>query len=181
MSILPFKSKKIENKHHCKKNQYFRGPCEHKHNFHLPFLGNSYLYICARCIGLYGGIYVFSLLFLLIFPIILLIQSLNYFIIFVICFLLTLPLVFDWLTQSKGLRHSSNIIRLLTGLFTSLGGVIMIVGFQAIWFTGTIGLLWFLFVVKIGHKWRKTRSKSFGCSACRRELPEALEMDVQSS
>jgi len=34
---------------------------------------------------------------------------------FIICMLLTMPLILDWLTQSWGLRESDNVKRLITG------------------------------------------------------------------
>jgi len=169
---------KIEEKHRCRKKHIFRGPCEHRHNFHLPFLGTTYLYICARCLGLYFGFFLFLFSLILVQPLMRIIQNLNSFELVLICFVLTLPLFFDWLSQSKGIRHSTNSIRLVSGLLTSLSGAIMIAGVQAIWITAPIGLLWFLTIGKIGHKWRKNRLSTFGCSACLGKLLEAKEVEL---
>jgi uncharacterized membrane protein len=175
---------RLENRSHrrqCKKKTLFRGPCEHRHNFHFLFLGSKYMYICSRCLGLYGGFFFFSFFTLLFKSLIHYFQSLNPFLIFFVCFFLTIPLVFDWLTQSRGLRHSTNKIRFLTGLMTSFSGVILIIAYQALWLTVPLGLFWFYVVVTQGHRWRVLRSSSFGCYACRGELLEAITVQEISN
>lgn len=172
MSISQFT--KSEKKHQYTNLIPFRGPCEHRHNLRFLFLGTNYMYICSRCFGLYGGFLLFSLMIVLFQSIIYLIQTLNLLYIISSSFILTLPLVFDWLSQSKGLRHSTNFIRFVTGLLTSLSSVIIIVAYKSLWLTFPLGFLWFFIVQKVGRYWRHHRSTLFGCSACRSELQEAI-------
>lgn len=84
----------------------------HSHWFTLYLIGKK-IRICARCTGyILGFTFLYSLnkMFRLEFFSITSKWSLYPF------FLLLLPLVFDWLTQSWGLRESVNGIRFITGL-----------------------------------------------------------------
>lgn len=65
------------------------------------------------------------------------------------CFLLTLPLALDWVTQSWGLRESSNWLRMTTGILLGLD----IFFFSRLNLTAgrTIFVIVALFVVLVGH------------------------------
>ena len=155
------------------KHHFFRGPCEHRHNFHLPALGKSYMYICARCLGLYGGFFLLALIFFAFPVLIQLIQDLMVAEIFLFCFFLSLPLVVDWLSQSKGLRHSSNVLRTTVGLLTALAGTIMLIAHQFLWITLPVGISWLLLISYAGRYWKNHRSPLFGCYSCKKQLKEA--------
>ncbi|MFW5795524.1 MAG: DUF2085 domain-containing protein [Bacillota bacterium] len=62
----------------------------------------KYLGICARCAGIYLGIFFSIILILLASP-------------WYVYFLIGIPLIIDGITQYKGFRNSNNFIRLLTG------------------------------------------------------------------
>ena len=153
----------------------YRGLLEHKHNFHLPYkyFGNRFMYICSRCLGLYGGLIIWLILFIF-FPFIpRYLNSLIIFELFVLCFILTIPLVADWWLQCLAIRHSNNGIRLTTGLLTSLSGTIMIFSWQFYWISLPCSFLWILLVVKTGKRWKRKREPNWGCWACRGEQPKA--------
>ncbi|MFX0208496.1 MAG: DUF2085 domain-containing protein [Candidatus Hodarchaeota archaeon] len=153
----------------------YKGILEHTHNFHLPYkyVGNRFMYICSRCLGMYGGAIIWISIFLIFPRCALLLQSLNTFNILIICFVLTLPLVIDWLLQCLAVHHSSNIIRLTTGLLVSLSGVIMIGVPHAYWITIPCGLLWLRLVIIAGKRLKRRRDPIWGCWACRGEVPRA--------
>lgn len=159
----------------CSRKEHVRraGPCQHRHNFHFPTLGPRYMYICSRCLGIYGGFLVWSLLFVVLRPVVHFLQELDPVLTLLLCWFLTTPLTADWLLQCKGLHHSNNPTRLLTGLFLSLAGVTAVVAYPAVWLTAPIGFLWFLLVSRVGTRWRATRPKTWGCIYCRNLLPEA--------
>lgn len=132
------------------------------------------MYICARCLGLYGGFFLLSLIFLIAgLNLFQQIQVLEPVLVLFICFILSIPLVIDWLSQSKGLRHSTNIIRFMVGLLTALSGIIMLVGYQALIFTVPLGAIWYALVGFTGRHLKKNRPASFGCFACKNELAVA--------
>lgn len=90
----------------------------HSHWLTLRVLGRE-IRLCARCSGYALGLlssaalrYSFGLG-----PF----TSLNVGLQFLVCLLLILPLTFDWLTQSWGLRESNNRLRLLTGAMLGVG------------------------------------------------------------
>jgi len=89
----------------------------HNHPMTIGF-GKTQISICARCTGTMLGF--FSLMVLAQ------IANLSAFINLgltqqlLICFLLITPLCFDWLTQTLGLRGSTNFIRSGTGLLEGL-------------------------------------------------------------
>ena len=75
--------------------------------------------VCARCSGyLIGflGLTVFSNF--LVLPIFHSFKNLQQ---LFLCFLFAVPLTYDWLTQSWGLRDSNNRLRLLTGAVLGVG------------------------------------------------------------
>ncbi len=62
-------------------------------------------YFCSRCLGiLFGGIT--GLVFI----------SLNFHISILYAIILVLPLIVDGLTQAAGMRESTNLLRLITGI-----------------------------------------------------------------
>jgi uncharacterized membrane protein len=74
--------------------------------------------LCSRCSGYAMGFASFTLLakWFRIKP-----DSLNILPALIVFILLVLPLIYDWITQSWGLRESNNAIRLLTGTLMGLG------------------------------------------------------------
>ena len=85
----------------------------HSHWFTLSLIGKK-IRICARCTGYVAG---FTFLYILQ-----QILRLDFLRItptwtFYLSIFLLVPLIFDWLTQSWGLRESVNGIRFITGLF----------------------------------------------------------------
>lgn len=83
----------------------------HNHWITLNIFGRK-LKVCARCSGYILG---FSLPFLFF-------KSLNIRFSLIsnewllVCFLLAIPITLDWVTQSFGLRNSSNSVRMFTGI-----------------------------------------------------------------
>ena len=83
----------------------------HNHWITLNIFGRK-LKVCARCSGYILG---FSLPFLFF-------KSLNIRFSLIsnewllVCFLLAIPITLDWVTQSVGLRNSSNSVRMFTGI-----------------------------------------------------------------
>lgn len=75
--------------------------------------------VCARCSGYligFFGLTVFSNF--LVLPIFHSFKNLQQ---LFLCFLFAVPLTYDWLTQSWGLRDSNNRLRLLTGAVLGVG------------------------------------------------------------
>ena len=87
----------------------------HNHWFTLNILGRK-LRLCARCSGYVLG---FSLP-----PLILKGMNIQPNLVgeeyLLICFLLAFPLIFDWVTQSFGLRNSNNAVRVFTGILLGI-------------------------------------------------------------
>jgi uncharacterized membrane protein len=67
--------------------------------------------ICSRCTGFYLGIFC-GLLFLFIHFL-----AFSYFQLIILTIIAMIPMALDGFTQLVGLRKSSNLTRLLTGLF----------------------------------------------------------------
>lgn len=93
--------------------------CEHKqiHAFRIQINSRIY-YVCARCSGLYLGIFLgffFSFIMLLYIPIFFSLGDLGTTLIAV---LISLPAILDWTTQRLALRESRNGIRFGTALPT---------------------------------------------------------------
>lgn len=153
----------------------YRGFMEHTHNFHLlyKYFGNRFMYVCSRCLGLYGGFIIWLLVFI-VFPLVIrFINLLKIYELLLVCFILTIPLVLDWWIQCLAIHHSNNLIRLLTGLLTSLSGIIMVFSPKAYWISIPCGYLWMKLVKKIGKNWRRKRDPKWGCWACQGNIPKA--------
>lgn len=93
--------------------------CEHKqiHAFKIQINDRIY-YVCARCSGLYIGIFLgflFSFIMLLYMPIF---YGLGDFETTLVGVLISLPAILDWTTQRLALRESRNGIRFGTALPT---------------------------------------------------------------
>ena len=90
----------------------------HRHWLTLIIFGRE-VRLCARCSGYAIGFFtltVFRNLFGL--PIF---HSLKVHFQLFFCFLLMIPLTYDWITQSWGWRESNNGLRLLTGAILGIG------------------------------------------------------------
>lgn len=138
--------------------------CNHQHNFTLNV--KNPIFFCSRCIGIYGGVPFFILIFLFLTPITNWLNNLENIHILLLCYILTLPLVFDWLLQCRAIKHSSNKNRLITGLMTSLSFTIFLFSYNAYWITIPIGLIWYITIIKLGFRWRNIRPLDWGCSYC---------------
>jgi len=90
----------------------------HNHWITLDIFGRK-LRLCARCSGyVSGSLILITSHELLRFPFF---GSLNARAQMFLCFILLLPSVSDWMTQSWGWRESNNGLRLLTGLLLGFG------------------------------------------------------------
>ena len=89
----------------------------HNHWVTLKLYGIE-LRLCARCSGYLLG---FTAPLLASGLVANLSRSLDVRVQMLACFLLALPYVVDWLTQSWGTRESSNGVRLATGILMGLG------------------------------------------------------------
>ena len=90
----------------------------HRHWFTLRIFGRE-VRLCARCSGYVVGFFiltVFHSFFVLPF-----IHSLKVHLQLFFCFLLIIPLTYDWITQSWGWRESNNVLRLITGAILGIG------------------------------------------------------------
>lgn len=83
--------------------------CHRERNRCITFLGYTSP-VCARCLGVYLGL--IPSLFLFLF---------NLSIPFPLFIFLLSPLFIDGFTQLNGFRESTNVIRLLTGIFFTVG------------------------------------------------------------
>lgn len=89
------------------------------HNHWFTFnIFNRKIKICARCSGYVTGFFLmasinkyFSYFF----------DPLKIGFQFLICILLFIPLIYDWLLQSWSIKQSNNKKRYLTGVFTGIG------------------------------------------------------------
>ncbi len=88
----------------------------HNHWVTLNLYGYE-LRLCARCSGYLLG---FTMPLLASSHIMKLSESLDVRVQLMACFLMALPYVVDWLTQSWGVRQSSNGIRLITGFLMGM-------------------------------------------------------------
>jgi uncharacterized membrane protein len=88
----------------------------HNHWFTLNLLGYR-VRLCARCSGYLLG-FASPLLFLGLISAPLAFMDVG--VKQLVFFLLAVPLVFDWVTQSWGMRKSSNYVRLATGVLMGL-------------------------------------------------------------
>lgn len=90
----------------------------HRHWFSLRILGREFRF-CSRCSG-----YLTSLLTLTALTSIIgvnLISPIKEELKLILSLLLVIPLAYDWLTQSWGLRESNNKIRFATGMAMGFG------------------------------------------------------------
>jgi uncharacterized membrane protein len=88
------------------------------HNHWLTLNLNGFeLRLCARCSGYLLG---FTLPLLISGRFAKLSESLDVRIQLLACFLLALPYAVDWVTQSWGMRESSNKIRVVTGILLGI-------------------------------------------------------------
>ena len=84
-----------------------------------------YLPVCARCTGIYIGMFVFFLLQFFI--------EFSYRLeIFFISILLMLPTTFDGTTQLLKIRESTNVIRLITGFMCGIGCLMLVLASKEI-------------------------------------------------
>lgn len=82
-------------------------------------ISGHYLPVCARCTGIYIGMFVFFLLqFFIEFS-----YGLD---LFFVSILLMLPTTLDGLTQLLKLKESTNMIRLITGFICGVGYLILL-------------------------------------------------------
>ena len=91
----------------------------HKHWFTLRALGLE-LRLCARCSGYLAGFLSYTALGSVAGLPSFLALPVQFQLLF--CAMFTTPMVVDWLTQSWGLRESSNSLRFITG--TTLGAAV---------------------------------------------------------
>lgn len=90
----------------------------HRHWFTLRIFDRE-MRVCARCSGYLIGF--FSLTAFRNFFVLPIFHSLKIPHQLLLCFLFVVPLTYDWLTQSWGLRDSNNKLRLLTGAVLGIG------------------------------------------------------------
>jgi len=121
----------------------------HSHWFTLNILGYE-VRVCARCTGYILG---FATPFLVLGHLADPLGFLNLGVQQLVCVLLTLPYALDWVTQSWELRHSTNWVRLATGILLGVdmfifsrlglqaGKIIFVGGTLAVTFIGYIGKL----------------------------------------
>lgn len=144
-------------------------PCKHNHNFNLPWLTERFRYICARDLGIFGGLVIFIPTFLILQKNFLLARNgLVISKLIIASFLLTLPLTVDWWLQCKGIVHSNNWKRFLTGLGTSIGISLMLIHPIFFWITLPLLGFWGWLINRIGHSFVKNRTPDWGCNHCKR-------------
>lgn len=87
-------------------------------------LGGEPMAICARCSGIWAGMFLGSVL-----------AGLGVArrprITARVMFLIALPLIVDGVSQATGLRESNNVLRLLTGFPVGLGGIVWALQYAA--------------------------------------------------
>lgn len=117
----------------------------HNHWVTLNLYGRE-LRLCARCSGYLLG---FTAPLLASDRIMKLSESLDIRIQMIACFLMAFPYVVDWLTQSWGMRQSSNGVRLITGFLMGMDVFLFsrlnIISGRAIFANAA------LFIVLMGH------------------------------
>jgi len=137
--------------------------CRHDHNVGVP--GTDYA-VCARCAGIYGGAVCWAAVAAACGDCRTAVRGLPAAHGFALSFGLTLPLVADWWAQCRGLRHSTNRARLLTGVLLALGTVTLVVQYGRLPAFGPVAVGWAVVVVKVGTYWRARRPPYWGCDAC---------------
>lgn len=135
----------------------------HTHNVRVPWLDRA---VCARCGGIFGGLVCWTVALAASESCRTAIGDLRTSHGFALSFGLTLPLVVDWLSQCRGLRHSTNPVRLVSGLLLALGAVTLVAQYRRLPVFGPLAVGWAALVVKVGTYWRIRRPPYWGCSAC---------------
>jgi uncharacterized membrane protein len=89
----------------------------HNHWYTLNLFGRE-LRLCARCSG-----YVFGLMSFMLYSELLGLPFMLFNSIYIkyVIILLSFPFILDWVTQSWGLRNSTNLIRIFTGTLMGFG------------------------------------------------------------
>lgn len=89
----------------------------HRHYFDIPIFGSK-VQLCARCSGAALGF----LALLLALPLVSsAVAQISAGLLIVLSISLAIPAILDWITQTWGLRESTNPLRLLTGMGEGLG------------------------------------------------------------
>jgi len=102
----------------------------HRHWITLKVFGNE-LHLCARCSGVVLGFLGIKTIALI--PLLLLFKDIPLHIGVLFSLLFVSPFIIDWTTQSLGLRHSYNKLRLITGFLEGVGvGLLSLVQATAI-------------------------------------------------
>ncbi|RLF11838.1 MAG: hypothetical protein DRJ98_02300 [Thermoprotei archaeon] len=81
-------------------------------------VGSKSIRVCARCTGCIVGF--FSLLFLTLHVNFEFFRALSPYLQLTVCLLLAMPAMVDWLTQTYGLRSSTNKLRIITGFLEGI-------------------------------------------------------------
>jgi uncharacterized membrane protein len=99
-------------------NAYLKALIAHRHWITINLCGRS-LCICARCLGVVVGV----LLLLITIPLFefFIFYSLPVVYQLSICITFIAPATYDWVTQSWGLRASTNKLRISTGVLEGFG------------------------------------------------------------
>jgi len=79
-------------------------------------IGGNIVYVCARCTGIFAGLFSAFLVLSLVPKLIFLSEESV-----VLGSLFILPVYIDWATQSTGTRESNNRLRILTGFIAGYG------------------------------------------------------------
>jgi uncharacterized membrane protein len=135
----------------------------HDHNVRVP--GTDHV-VCARCGGLYGGLACWAVALAACGSCRAAIGGLPMGHGFALSFGLTLPLVADWWAQCRGLRHSTNPVRIVTGSLLALGAATLLVQYRYLHVFVPLAVGWAVCVIKLGTYWRIRRPPYWGCSAC---------------
>lgn len=137
----------------------------HHHNLRIP-TPRGRVPVCARCLGIYGGMLLWTAILVVSPAFAAWIRGLGGGAGGLLSFGLTVPLVVDWWSQCRGWRHSTNLVRVLTGLGLSLGLVTTVVQFSHLYVTGPLMAAWAYLVLRLGRRWRIRRPPYWGCSEC---------------
>jgi len=125
----------------------------HNHWLTLNLYGYE-LRLCARCSGYLVG---FTAPLLISGRVAKLSESLDTRVQLIACFLLALPYAVDWVTQSWGMRESSNRLRLVTGILMGMDIFLFsrldIISGRAIFVNAA------LFVILVGHLGKFKKNK----------------------
>ena len=140
---------------------------DHSHNLHLRIL-NHKLNLCKRCSTLIVSALGWMSLILLLQPIHDWINNMDILRFLATCFLLSLPMVVDWLIQSKGISHSNTFRRMVTAIAFTFAFNIFVFRIDYLLFSGVLALGWQFIVLSVGLYWKTKRKPEFGCTECKR-------------